>query len=131
MNPRDLPNLNFSREVFCQHDLAYLKLDSEASPEASRTKLKVLGAHADGIYCISVDNLSGFFEDDKKTQKYGADLEPYYEYIPKNRLELVIAKVGDIWYRCLFLSLNASGVQMFAVDYGVNFIVQKEDIWVK
>lgn len=66
MYPRDLPNLNFSREVFCQHDLTYLRLDSE---EASRTKLKVLGAHAEGIYCISVDELSGFFEDDKKIIK--------------------------------------------------------------
>lgn len=126
MNPRDLPNLNFSREAFCQHDLKYFMVDS--TDASQKIKLKVLGAYNNGIYCIDVAHISGFFEEDKKTQKCGSDLEPYYPYEPKNRLELVVAKLNNLWYRCLFLSATTSGAQMFAVDYGVNFEVKKEDI---
>lgn len=126
MNSRDMINLNFSREKFCQHDVEYRVLET-----ASQLKLKILAVDS-GVWCIESSDLAHFNEDDKKTQQYGAHLEPYYSYAPDIPSELVVAKVGELWYRCLYLrNTSAEEVLLFAIDYGVKMNAKKENIRVR
>lgn len=126
MNPRDYPNLNFSDEVFCRHDVQYRKLEMNGH---EKLKLQVLGVHQSGIYCISFTDVADFLKDDQKTQNYGSQLQIYYPYEAKNHLEMVVAKIGSSWYRCLFLaSISATEVRVFLIDYGIELVAAKENI---
>lgn len=124
MNPRDFPNLNFTGEKFCRHDLHKRVLHME-----NETKLKVLAVEENDIWCLDTADLHAFLEDDKKTQRYGSHLQMYYAYEPMDALELVVAKINSFWYRCLFLG-NASPDESaaFAIDYGIKSIAKKEDV---
>lgn len=122
MNPRDFPNLNFSDEVFCRHDVQYRKLEMNGHEE-EQLKLHVLGVRQSGIYCISTTDIADFLKDDQKTQSYGSQLQRYYPYEAKNHLEMIVAKIGLSWYRCLFLaSISATEVRVFLIDYGIALV---------
>lgn len=132
-SPRRYPNLHFYREPFCQHDL-YHRILQYTTPQ--ELKLQVIGNYGNGlfrkIHCIDQREITKFLKEDDAVQSYGSRLEPYYAYEPKDQLEVVVVKIGDAWYRALFLDwIYPTISRVFCFDYGLKCIAHKENIRVR
>lgn len=111
-------------ERYCVHDLEHKYIDGtdmEVYPLGCVTLPEKL------VTCLLVEDLDDFMKMDYAVQLYGENSKD--PFLPCET-ELCVAKVHDVWCRCIFIQLlgTTKKALVYNLDYGVISSIDVDDI---